>query len=69
MAKNKSLNAAKAAKYDEFYTQYDVIQAELNHYEKDFEGKTVLCNCDDSFEIMSTAIPAALDGGSRLPKA
>lgn len=51
MAKNKSLNAAKAAKYDEFYTQYDVIQAELNHYEKDFEGKTVLCNCDDPFEI------------------
>ena len=50
MAKNKSLNAAKAAKYDEFYTQYDVIQAELNHYEKDFEGKTVLCNCDDPFE-------------------
>lgn len=28
----------------------DDIQAELNHYEKHFEGKTILCNCDDPFE-------------------
>ena len=50
MAKNLSLNAASVAKQDEFYTQYKDIQNELNHYEKHFEGKTVLCNCDDPFE-------------------
>ncbi len=50
MAKNSSLNAAKDAKNDEFYTQYEDIQAELNHYEKHFKEKTVMCNCDDPFE-------------------
>lgn len=50
MAKNLSLNAASVAKQDEFYTQYKDIQNELNHYEKHFKDKTVLCNCDDSFE-------------------
>ena len=41
---------AKTQKNDEFYTQYEDIQTELNHYEKHFKGKTVLCNCDDPFE-------------------
>lgn len=50
MAKNSNLHAAKTAKNDEFYTQFDDIQNELNHYTKHFEGKTVLCNCDDPFE-------------------
>ncbi len=49
MAKNASLNAASIAKQDEFYTQYEDIQNELNYYEKHFKGKTVLCNCDDPF--------------------
>ena len=50
MAKNENLHRAKDAKKDEFYTQYEDIQNELNHYEKHFKGKTVLCNCDDPFE-------------------
>lgn len=50
MAKNANLHSAKQQKNDEFYTRYEDIQAELNHYEKHFEGKTVLCNCDDPFE-------------------
>jgi len=50
MAKNKGLSKAKDAKKDEFYTRYEDIQAELNHYEEHFKGKTVLCNCDDPFE-------------------
>ena len=49
-AKNSSLNAASVAKQDEFYTRYEDIQEELNHYEKHFKGKTILCNCDDPFE-------------------
>ena len=50
MAGNSSLHAAGIAKKDEFYTQYNDIQSELNHYEKHFKGKTVFCNCDDPFE-------------------
>ena len=44
---NKSLNKAKAAKKDEFYTQLEDINNELRHYRDHFRGKTVLCNCDD----------------------
>ena len=45
--KNRSLNAAKATKQDEFYTQLSDIEKELRHYTAHFKGKTVLCNCDD----------------------
>lgn len=44
---NSNLNAAKAAKKDEFYTQLEDINNELRHYREHFRGKTVLCNCDD----------------------
>lgn len=47
---NESLHKAKGAKQDEFYTTYEDIQNELNHYEKHFKNKTVLCNCDDPYE-------------------
>lgn len=51
---NRSLSAAKAAKQDEFYTQYVDIQKEVEAYlEFDpdtFRGKIVYCNCDDPFE-------------------
>ena len=47
----ESLSAAKAAKNDEFYTQYYDIEREINAYlEFDpdvFRGKTVLLPCDD----------------------
>ena len=51
---NRNLGAAKAAKQDEFYTQYVDIQKEIEAYlEFDpdtFRGKVVYCNCDDPFE-------------------
>src|SRR3954449_12742082 len=51
---NRSLHAAKAAKQDEFYTQYVDIQKEVEAYlEFDpdtFRNKVVYCNCDDPFE-------------------
>ena len=47
MAKNTALTAAKRAKKDEFYTQLSDIENELRHYRPHFQGKTVLCNCDD----------------------
>ena len=46
-SKNKSLADAKKNKQDEFYTQLSDIEKELRHYKEHFEGKTVLCNCDD----------------------
>lgn len=45
--KNKNLHAARAAKNDEFYTRLEDIEEELRHYRAHFEGKVVLCNCDD----------------------
>jgi hypothetical protein len=51
---NRDLHAAKAAKQDEFYTQYVDIQKEVEAYlEFDpdtFRDKVVYCNCDDPFE-------------------
>ena len=47
---NTSLGAAKTARNDEFYTQLTDIEKEMRHYRKHFQGKTVLCNCDDPFE-------------------
>ena len=47
---NKALSAANKAKKDEFYTQLSDIENELKHYKKHFNGKTVLCNCDDPYE-------------------
>ena len=48
---NTNLGAAKAARNDEFYTQYHDIEREVNAYvEFDpdvFRGKTILLPCDD----------------------
>ena len=48
---NHKLQAAKAAKNDEFYTQFRDIEAEMFaylDYDPDvFRGKTVLLPCDD----------------------
>ena len=48
---NENLKEAKAAKNDEFYTQYYDIEKEMNaylEYNQDvFRGKTVLLPCDD----------------------
>ncbi|PZO73076.1 MAG: DNA methyltransferase [Mesorhizobium amorphae] len=51
MAKNENLTKARAGKNDEFYTQFDDIQREMNAYlefDRDvFRGKTILLPCDD----------------------
>ena len=44
---NTNLHAAKNAKNDEFYTQYNDISEEIKHYKRHFQGKVVFCNCDD----------------------
>ena len=51
MANNSNLGAAKAAKNDEFYTQYADIQKEVNAYleynPNTFRDKTMLLPCDN----------------------
>ena len=51
---NINLTNAKKAKNDEFYTQYEDIQKEIEaylEYDSDvFRSKVVYCNCDDPFE-------------------
>lgn len=49
MAKS-DLTSAQKAKKDEFYTQLDDIAKELKYYTQYFQGKVVLCNCDDPYE-------------------
>ncbi len=49
---NAILNSAKYSSdnTDEWYTTYETIAEEVSHYEDQFYGKTVLCNCDDPYE-------------------
>ena len=51
MAGNANLGAAKAAKNDEFYTQWNDIENEMQAYleynPNVFRGKTILLPCDD----------------------
>ena len=47
---NKAMQAAKTNKNDEWYTRLEDIEDEISMHEdyvRQFEGKTVLCNCDD----------------------
>ena len=52
MSGNSILNSAKysADNTDEWYTTYETIAEEVEHYVEQFYGKVVLCNCDDPFE-------------------
>ena len=43
----KNLKEAKKNKQDEFYTQLEDINKELQYYKKHFKNKVVYCNCDD----------------------
>ena len=46
--KNKAhLDEARANKNDEFYTNREDIDKELQHYHKLLKGKVIYCNCDD----------------------
>ena len=47
---NTKLNNARAAKADEFYTQYEDIDKEVSHYPNAFRNKVVYCNCDNPYE-------------------
>lgn len=50
MGGNNNLHMSRNDKADEFYTQLSLIESELKHYRAFFDGKVVLCNCDDPFE-------------------
>lgn len=47
MITNKNLNRAKRVKNDEFYTKIEDIALEVSKYSSYFQGKSVLCNCND----------------------
>ena len=51
---NKNFTSAKKAKNDEFYTQYEDIEKEVNEYyeynKNVFKNKTLLLPCDDPFK-------------------
>lgn len=45
MRNNSNLHKARKARADEFYTQYEDIEKEIQNY--NLEGKKICCNCDD----------------------
>lgn len=62
---NTNLKEAKAAKNDEFYTQFHDIEIEMNaylEYDPDvFRGKTVLLPCDDpGATLPDTLLPSLM---------
>lgn len=48
MKKNSNLHEAKRVKNDEFYTRFEDVNDEMNHYKDHFKGKVVYCNCDSA---------------------
>ena len=42
----KNLNTARSVRNDEFYTRFNDVRLELEHYAGQFAGKIVYCNCD-----------------------
>lgn len=40
------MTRAKIRKYDEYYTQYEDIEKEMQYYTEYFKDKIVYCNCD-----------------------
>ena len=48
MAKNNTnLSKARKAKNDEFYTRYEDIENEVQHYADELKGQWIYCPCDD----------------------
>lgn len=47
---NSNLHDSSRNKQDEFYTNLQLIEDELDNYRRHFMGKRVLCNCDDPYE-------------------
>ena len=46
---NRNLTTAKREKNDDFYTTFDDISKEMNHYREFLKGKVVYCPCDKVF--------------------
>jgi len=46
---NSNLRNARKAKNDEFYTQYEDIEKEMEHYKDQFKDKIIYCNCDSKY--------------------
>ena len=50
MPEIQGLRSAQKNKNDEFYTSLEDIEKEMRYYREQFNGKIVLCNCDDPYE-------------------
>ena len=46
-SQNETLSLAKQNKEDEFYTRYQTIEKEVNHYVNYFRDKVIYCPCDN----------------------
>ncbi|MGL4616991.1 MAG: adenine-specific methyltransferase EcoRI family protein [Mycoplasmoidaceae bacterium] len=46
---NESKSTSKKNKNDEIYTRREDIENEMKHYFAEFKGKSIFCNCNDSY--------------------
>ncbi len=46
-ASNVKLDRVRKAVNDEYYTDYDFIDSEMDKFKKHFENKVIYLNCDD----------------------
>ncbi len=51
-SKNANLHKAKETRFDEWYTQFEDISAEVRRYKEQLKGKVIYCPCDwdESFD-------------------
>ena len=47
MSNNTNLHKARKARNDEFYTRYEDIENEVQHYADELKGQWIYCPCDD----------------------
>ena len=53
---NDNLHKARKAKNDEFYTRYEDIENEVQHYAAELKGQWIYCPCDDYDGLMGVPI-------------
>ena len=47
MSNNANLIKARKSRNDEFYTRYEDIENEVQHYADELKGQWIYCPCDD----------------------
>ena len=61
--KNSDLMVAQKKRFDEYYTLYEDIAAELPNYKEQLRGKRIICPCDWDESFQEAFSPQILCNG------